>query len=637
MNDYTRRAKLPPGAKWERDKSVNHEYKDELGTLRFIVWRENAIFTANRQPVINVKTGKQIKKYPQSWWGTRNNKKPPGARALIYKLPEVLKAIKDGNDIYVVEGENKVVLLRNWGFCATCSPGGAGNWEHGHAELLRYAKRIIILPDNDEAGRRHADKVGSTLEDVVHQRCLLELPDLPEHGDVIDWAKNGGTLEQFKTLEPREWEPYGEPDDADLGVVNAGDLLKSKPPPRGWLFGNIFARKFLSSLFGDGGVGKTALRYTQLLSLAIGRSLTGDHVFQRCRVLIISLEDDIDELHRRLEALMLHYNVKLEDVRDWLFLAAPGARKGKLMTLDKGGRLKEGRLATMIEAEVIRHNIDIVSLDPFVKTHSVEENANSMIDEVAQVLVDIMYKHDISIDAPHHISKGPADPGNANRGRGASAMKDAARLVYTLTPMSTDEAKAYGVMAEERLRLVRMDSGKVNITPPLHMARWYKLIGIKLGNETELYPNGDEVQAIEQWFPPDAWQDLSESVINIILADIDAGLPKGVRYSDAPTAKKRGAWNVVIKHAPEKTQVQARDIIKAWVKNGTLLAKEYENQQARKKETGLWRNPAKRPRITRNCLSDFPQPLLRKGREGAPLLRKAVNSFARPFAQRVYP
>jgi hypothetical protein len=265
------------------------------------------------------------------------------------------------------------------------------------------------------------------------------------------------------------------------------------------------------------------------------------------------------------------------------------------MTLDRHGRLKKGKLAAMIEAEIIKHNIDIVSIDPFVKSHGVEENANTMIDEVVQILVDLGCRHNIAVDAPHHISKGAGEPGNANRGRGASAMKDAARLVYTLTPMSTEEAKAYGVMAEEGRRLVRMDSGKVNITPPLHMARWYKLIGVKLGNQTELYPNGDEVQAIEQWFPPDAWVDLSESVINLILADIDAGLPKGVRYSDAPTAKKRGAWNVVVKHALGKTQVQARDIIKAWVTNGTLLVKNYHNEDARKDETGLWWNQTKKP------------------------------------------
>ena len=85
-------------------------------------------------------------------------------------------------------------------------------------------------------------------------------------------------------------------------------------------------------------------------------------------------------------------------------------------------------------AAITEHKIDIVSLDPFVKSASVEENSNSMIDEVVQMLADIADQFDIAVDVPHHAAKGAADPGNANRGRGASAMKDAARLIYTLTP-----------------------------------------------------------------------------------------------------------------------------------------------------------------------------------------------------------
>ena len=58
--------------------------------------------------------------------------------------------------------------------------------------------------------------------------------------------------------------------------------------PRGWLLANIFCREFASSLLGDGGVGKTAVRVAQLMSLACGRPLTGEHVFARSRVLIVS-------------------------------------------------------------------------------------------------------------------------------------------------------------------------------------------------------------------------------------------------------------------------------------------------------------------------------------------------------------
>jgi hypothetical protein len=49
-----------------------------------------------------------------------------------------------------------------------------------------------------------------------------------------------------------------------------------------------------------------------------------------------------------------------------------------------------------------------------------------------------------------------------------------------------------------------MDSGKVNLAPA-RAAKWFKLVGVRLNNGTNLYPNGDEVQTIEPWTPPETW------------------------------------------------------------------------------------------------------------------------------------
>jgi hypothetical protein len=60
-------------------------------------------------------------------------------------------------------------------------------------------------------------------------------------------------------------------------------------------------------------------------------------------------------------------------------------------------------------------------------------------------------------------------------GRGSSGIKDAGRLVYTLTPMSEDEAKLFDIPAEDRLLHVRLDSAKVNIVRRGGKATWFKL------------------------------------------------------------------------------------------------------------------------------------------------------------------
>jgi hypothetical protein len=311
-------------------------------------------------------------------------------------------------------------------------------------------------------------------------------------------------------------------------------------------------------------------------------------------VLLISLEDDRDELRRRVRATMIHHGVPGDEVRGWLFLSAPGAAAGKLATT-KDGVVTAGELEKHLIEAIERYRIDVVVIDPFVKSHGVAENSNSEVDVVASVLARLAITHNCAVDAPHHVAKGGAEAGNGENGRGASAFKDAARLVYTLTVMSEEEAEGFGVPAAERRLLIRMDSGKVNVAPPAAQARWFKLVGVGIGNGTADYPNGDEVQTVEPWTPPDVWEGLSHTLLNDILSTIDRGLPDGSRFSDHGAAKDRAAWKAVLQHAPDKTDKQARHIIRTWVKTGLLTMEDYTDPTRREPAKGLKVNNTKRP------------------------------------------
>src|SRR5258706_14742778 len=91
---------------------------------------------------------------------------------------------------------------------------------------------------------------------------------------------------------------------AKLGCEDTGLI-----PPRGWLLATQFCRKFVSSLVGPGAIGKAALRLLQYFSLVVGRAFTGQHVFRRSRVLLLSFEDDRDELRRRIKAVLIRYQI----------------------------------------------------------------------------------------------------------------------------------------------------------------------------------------------------------------------------------------------------------------------------------------------------------------------------------------
>ena len=377
-----------------------------------------------------------------------------------------------------------------------------------------------------------------------------------------------------------------------VALWDAGDD-EEDIPPRGWLLGNTFCRGFISSVLAEGGTGKTALRIAQVLALASGRPLTGEHVFQRCRCLLVSLEDGRDELRRRVRAAMRFYNLAPADIRGWLYLAVPGPAGGKLATTENGAH-RTGPLAEWLHNEIGRLDLDLVSLDPLVKAHGVEENANNAVDFVAGILSQIAIEHDVAVDVPHHVSKGASDPGNANRGRGASAFKDAARLVYTLTAMSPEEAEQFGISPDSRRRFVRVDNAKTNVCPP-SAAKWFELVGVPIDNRTKIYPHGDEIQVARPWSPPETWTGLSTEALNAALDEIDAGLPSGQRYSSSSAATDRAPWTVVQKHCPDKGEGQCRDIVKTWLKNHVLYQEEYKDPISRKTLKGLRVDGTRRP------------------------------------------
>jgi AAA domain len=466
--------------------------------------------------------------------------------------------------------------------------------------MVRFAMGLVNSGMSDAAAENFLhDTVTAYAANIDPERLkrrLHEIPDMVSSArrifDAEEKEARGQPQAGTQQAPPQPQAPAAGPL-AELGERNAAHI--KTPPPRAWLLGNVFCRTFLSSLIAEGGTGKTALRYAQLLSLAIGRSLTGERVWQRCVVLIISLEDSEEELDRRICAVMRHYGVDPSEVDGWLWIRAPGAKAGKLMTVNRKGRPEEGTMAAIIERAIVRRKVDIVSLDPFIKTHGVSENDNNLIDQVTQVLLDLSAKYDIAIDTPHHVRKGPSDPGNADRARGASSQKDAYRLVYTLSTMSPEEGETFGIPEEERHSYVRMDKGKVNIVPPARKAQWFKIVGVRLENATEIYPNGDEVQTVEPWTPPAAFDGLDTGTCNRILDAIDAGLPDGERYSSAPRATTRAARQAVERHAQGKPESQCREIIRQWLANGLLIVEIYHSKKDRKSVEGLRVDNAKRP------------------------------------------
>ncbi len=109
--------------------------------------------------------------------------------------------VANAETVYLPEGEKDVHTLEAWGLVASCNPGGSGNSTlyAGWADHFR-GRHIVILPDNDEPGRKHAAAVAAALLSVAASVRIVELPGLPAKGDVTDWRDAGGTFERFREL-----------------------------------------------------------------------------------------------------------------------------------------------------------------------------------------------------------------------------------------------------------------------------------------------------------------------------------------------------------------------------------------------------------------------------------------------------
>jgi len=204
-----------------REIAATYPYTDEQGQLLFEVVRyANPKDFRQRRPD---NSGGWI-------WTTK------GVRRVLYRLPEVIEGVRAGRAIHLVEGEKDADSLGQLGMVATTNPGGAGKWRTDYSQVLRGA-RVVILPDNDQAGSDHAQLLARNLHRIATEIRIVSLPDLPAGGDVSDWIaartapKSNSPEETRHELErlveaTPPWEPSSEaPPEEEKGRPNQSQII----------------------------------------------------------------------------------------------------------------------------------------------------------------------------------------------------------------------------------------------------------------------------------------------------------------------------------------------------------------------------------------------------------------------------
>ncbi|MCH8853966.1 MAG: DUF3987 domain-containing protein, partial [Planctomycetes bacterium] len=158
----------------------------------------------------------------------------PAPRPLLC-LPELANATR----IVIVEGEKVVSATRAIGLDATTSAHGAKSPSKTDWSVCA-GKECIILPDNNDAGRKYAADVARLLYELDPRPTIKIVPlpgleDGDDGDDLIDWLATDGTKEEL--LELIDWAPKWKPapaasNDGEPAICTEAESPTDKTPQR---------------------------------------------------------------------------------------------------------------------------------------------------------------------------------------------------------------------------------------------------------------------------------------------------------------------------------------------------------------------------------------------------------------------
>lgn len=169
--------------------------------------------------------------------------------------------------IFIVEGEKDADRLHQLGLAATTNIGGAAppnatpKWPTAWGQQFFAGRQVCIIPDNDPPGHAHAEAAAHDLRGHAATLRIINLPGLPDKGDVSDWLDNGHPLDDLKQLVATTplWTPPPppQPQPSRFRLVTVQELL-ALPDPE-WLIDGILPHGTVGMITGLPGSGKSYL------------------------------------------------------------------------------------------------------------------------------------------------------------------------------------------------------------------------------------------------------------------------------------------------------------------------------------------------------------------------------------------
>lgn len=347
------------------------------------------------------------------------------------------------------------------------------------------------------AARYRQDPVGRDNPDNVKMPGPVALPTGPKPGL---GAPSVDTEWLAKTIEP-----YGYNMQDDTSIAH-----------RPWLMRNRLCRGYVTVLAAPGGTGKSILTLQFAIAIATGNAdyVGAEEITEKTKVLIINNEDDFLEIRRRIAAIFAHFGDARDKIKNQIHIYSGYKRKVKLTYKTRLGTTATPEYMELVKY-IIEHKIGLIIFDPLVSAHNSEESSNSEMQPVMELLTSLVADVGVSAMFVHHVPKGALTAtetraGNADVIRGASAIKDAARIVLTQFRVTEADAQRYGIPADDVPYTSRLDEAKNTLGPHSLSPSFFRM-------KTVTLPNGEDGAALDPRLHNDGREADAQAMLRAIL------------------------------------------------------------------------------------------------------------------------
>jgi hypothetical protein len=423
------------------------------------------------------------------------------APRVLYRLPELLQNRERA--AFVVEGEKDVDRLRELGLVATTNAMGAGKWRPEYTEALRD-RQVVILPDNDDAGRKHAEAVADSLAGVAAAVKVVALPGLPPKGDVSDWLDVPGNSKEKLLRLVLDAPTAGQDEDGPSETADGPAAVLTRldtvtPQPVSWLWRGHIPRGAVTLLDGDPGLGKSTIAIDLAARVSRGWAMPPAagpvEGAEPEGVLLLTAEDDLRcTVRPRLEAA----GADMARVHSFDAVRTGDHERPPVLPFD----------LALVEARVKEEGIALIIVDPFAAflDSAIDGHRDSDVRRCLHSLKLLAERTGAAILIIRHLNKligGPA----VYRGGGSIGITAAARSALVV---GRDPADA----GRHVLASVKCNVGRMPPSLAYHLASVTEDVArIAWGGEVDLsaddilqHPTGKRYQTTAQQAAEPCWK-----------------------------------------------------------------------------------------------------------------------------------